>query len=253
VVDKSAAHVTETLALVLGRTAFGDADLIVSLFTEAHGKLSALARGARRSQKRFAGSLEPIHTIRVELTPPQRGELYTLKSAHLAEPRAGLLNHLGRMNAAGRAISWVKRATSSHVSETGLWQSLNGTLDELGRCSEQDADDVAASFGLRLLDLMGWGINFLSCISCGKPCPSERSAWVNPERGGLVCQACGGGPFQMAGPHRHALHQVACGQAALPPHDAVAVTIKIVERSLGAHLGWQDGGGLQDLGQRRKT
>lgn len=251
--DKSSAHVTQSLALVLGRTAFGEADLIVSLFTEAFGKLSALARGARRSQKRFAGSLEPIHTIVVELTPPRSGELYTLKSASIALPRAALLNHLGRMNAAGRAISWVKRATSSHVAEAGLWHSLNCTLDELGQCQEQDADDVAASFGLRLLELMGWGINLLNCVSCGKPCPVERSAWVNPERGGLVCQACGGGPFQIAGPHRHALHQVAHGLLPLPPHDAVGLTIKIVERSLGAHLGWQDGGGLQDLGQRRKT
>lgn len=249
----SAALPTETLALVLGRTDYGDADLIVSLFTDAFGKVSALARSARKSQRRFAGSLEPFHTLSMELNAPRSGELYTIKTSRIAQARSALLSQLDRMNAAGKAISWVKRATSAHVAEPLLWRSLNDSLDEFGQCSASDADDVTASFGLRLLELMGWGINLSSCISCGKVCPSERSAWVNPERGGLVCRACGGGPFQISSTHRHALQQVAQGQLHLPPHDAVPLTIKIVERALGAHMGWEDGGGLQDLGQRRKS
>lgn len=244
---------TETLALLLGRVTYGDSDLIVQLFTQEQGKLSALARGARKSQQRFSGSLEPMHTLRVEVAAPHSGELYTLKSSHIHEPRTALLTKLERLTAAGRALAWAKRATSSHVIEHGLWLSLNQTLDDLGQSEPSDADDVTASFGLRLLELMGWGINFLRCISCGKGCPDERAAWLNPERGGLVCRACGGGPFQVSGPDRLALHHVAQGQLARPPHAAVPLTIKVVERALGAHMGWEDGGGVQHLGQGRKS
>jgi DNA repair protein RecO (recombination protein O) len=244
---------TESLALVLGRVSYGDSDLIVQLFTEEQGRISALARGARKSQRRFAGSLEPMHTLKVELGAPARGDLYTLKGSHIHAVRPSIISHLERITAAGRALSWTKRATSAHVIEPELWISLNQTLNDLGECLPEDADDVAASFGLRLLELMGWGINFQCCISCGKACPSTRSAWLNPERGGLVCQACGGGPFQISAADRAALHQVAQGQSSRAPHEAVSLTIKIVERSLEAHMGWEDGGGIPSVGPRRKN
>ena len=250
---RTARSTIETLALLLARVTYGESDLIVQLFTEQEGKVSALARGARKSNKRFSGSLEPMHTIKVELQAPVHGELYTIKNSHIAQPRSMIVAQLDRMTAAGRALSWVKRATSAQVTEAALWSSVNATLDELGLVDGNDADDVAASFGLRLLELMGWGLNFLRCVSCGKACPQERSAWLNPERGGLVCRACGGGPFQISGSDRKALHAVAQGELSRPPHEAVPLTFKIVERSLGAHMGWVDGGGVQDLGQRRKT
>lgn len=244
---------TETLALVLGRTLYGDADLIVQLFTEEHGRLSALARGARKSQKRFGGSLEPMHTMNVEMVPTSRSELHTLRGSHIHQARPLLLSHLKLMTAAGRTLSWTKRATSAHVVEPLLWASLNQTLDQLAQSDPDDADDLTAGFGLRLLELMGWGINFLRCVSCGKNCPEQRPAWLNPERGGLVCRSCGGGPFQVAGIDRLALHRVAQGADAKTPHAAAALTIKIVERALGAHMGWEDGGGIQDLGKRKKS
>ncbi len=224
----------------------------MQLFSEEYGRISALARGARKNNKRYGGSLEAMHTICLELTPPASGEMFTIKSSQIEIPRTAILATLERMRAAGRALLWVKRATSGQEQEGELWHSLNLTLDDIGGSSAQEADDVAASFGLRLLELMGFGLNFLRCVSCGKVCPEGRSAWLNPERGGLVCRACGGGPFQITAADRLALHAVAQGQLSRPPHDVVPLTFKIVERSLGAHMGWEDGGGVQDLGSRRK-
>jgi DNA repair protein RecO (recombination protein O) len=45
-------------AIVIGLMDFREADRIVSLFTREHGRISGLARGARRSVKRFGGALE---------------------------------------------------------------------------------------------------------------------------------------------------------------------------------------------------
>ena len=46
-------------SLLLGRSNYRDADLILTLFSQELGRVSALARGARKSTKRFSGSLEP--------------------------------------------------------------------------------------------------------------------------------------------------------------------------------------------------
>lgn len=229
-------------ALVLAKVDFRDADLIVTAFTDQLGKVSALARGARRSQKRFAGRLEPMHTLRFELEEKPRGDLHTLKSSQIQNPRPTLLTELSRLTAAGKALSWVKKATTTHLSDPTLWHGLNQCLDDLGEEAPGDADDVVAAFGLRLLDIMGWGIHFSACVSCGKSCPAGKAAWLNPERGGLVCRKCGGGPFQISGEAREALHRVASGLDSRAPHELVALTQKVVERALGAHLGLQGKG-----------
>ena len=45
-----------TPAIVLRTVDYGEADRVVTLFTREHGKLSALARGARKSVKRFGAA-----------------------------------------------------------------------------------------------------------------------------------------------------------------------------------------------------
>lgn len=227
----------EVNALVLGKVDYRDADLIVTAFTDEWGKVAALARGARRSQKRFGGTLEPMHTLRFELEAAPRGELHGLKSSQIQKARPELLTELSRLAAAGKALSWVRRATTPHLADPILWHALSQCLDDLGEQAATDADDLVAAFGLRLLDIMGWGIHFSACVSCGKACPAGKAAWLNPERGGLVCRLCGGGPFQISGQAREELNRVACGLNARAPHDLAALTQKVVDRALAAHLG----------------
>lgn len=233
--------------MVLGRTPFRESDWILSLFTDQSGKISALARGARKSQKRFGGALEPMHTLRVELVPG-RGDLSTLKSAELERPRALLLSRLDGLNAAGRALSWVRRAAPNHTPEPALWHALESCLDELTTEGAAPPDAVLGAFGLRLLETLGWGLHLSGCVVCGKLCPRGRPAWVNPERGGLVCRACGGGPFQLSAEDREHLAAVALGTERRLATTVTHVAQKLVERALGAHLGFEEGNGPQRIG-----
>src|SRR3989449_11041976 len=45
-------------AIVLRRLDYGDADRILTLLTREHGKLAAIAKGARRSKTRVGSSLD---------------------------------------------------------------------------------------------------------------------------------------------------------------------------------------------------
>src|SRR5438067_9627088 len=54
-----------TSALVLRTRPYGESDRIVTLITEQHGKLVGIAKGAKNSRRRFAGTLEPFVRIRV--------------------------------------------------------------------------------------------------------------------------------------------------------------------------------------------
>nr|MDQ2647496.1 DNA repair protein RecO [Myxococcota bacterium] len=77
--SRTSVHSTE--ALVLRRVEYGDADLIVTLLTLSLGRVSALARGARKSRRRFGGALEPFFTLSVTLEERRSSELFALREA----------------------------------------------------------------------------------------------------------------------------------------------------------------------------
>src|SRR5678815_1769096 len=77
-----------SLAFVVKVVHYGDADAVVTFFTEAIGKVAALARGARKSKRRFAGSLESMHTIRVTLEERPGAELASLREAAVDKARS---------------------------------------------------------------------------------------------------------------------------------------------------------------------
>ncbi|MEM4658706.1 MAG: DNA repair protein RecO [Candidatus Methanosuratincola sp.] len=57
----------KTEALVIRKTPYGEADLMVDLFTREGGKVRCLAKNARRSKRRFGGRLEPYQLLNVLL------------------------------------------------------------------------------------------------------------------------------------------------------------------------------------------
>jgi DNA repair protein RecO (recombination protein O) len=223
---------------LLKRVEYGDADLVLTLFTEKLGRVSALARSARRSQRRFGGSLEPLHTLEVRLEDRPKNELSLLREARIVTARAGLTKSLERMKAAGRALGWVRKAAPSHTPEPELFAALEALLDELAAPDAVEADQALAASGLYLLSALGWGLDLERCVRCGKPCPPESPALVDPTRGGLVCRSCGGARKRLDPPIRERLGRAAASgdPRALEPDDA-ELALSLVEDVLEAHAG----------------
>jgi DNA repair protein RecO (recombination protein O) len=221
-------------ALLLRRTALREADLIVDLFTEELGTVSAIARGARRSSKRFS-ALEPMHLLRVSVELSRGRELGTLTEATLQQPRIALTSSLARMEGAGHVLRWLRRAAPQRVPEPELWRESNELLEALDG-AEADVDALVAAAGLRILAAAGWGLELDRCVRCGKPCPQRARGIVDVRAGGVVCRACGGVGTTLSSKQRAALIAVVRGDldAALSCDDAL-VAIKLVDQALEAH------------------
>jgi DNA repair protein RecO (recombination protein O) len=224
---------------VLRRVEFGESDLILTLFTRALGRVSALARGARRNSRRFAGALEPFFTLRAVLEERPGVELMTLREAVLARPRSGLLTDLAALSAAGRALGWVRRAAPVHTPEAEAWQIVEALLDRLAEPGAAAfAEPELARAGLRLLGAFGWALELERCVRCGKPCPSGRPASLDPARGGLVCRDCGGGRIRLAARQRESLivavHERSTSSLS---NDDASFALDLIERVLDAHAG----------------
>lgn len=143
-----------THAVLLRRVERGDADLILTFFTESHGIVTTVAYSAKRSRRRFVG-MEPFHTLSIEAENGTR-EIATLHAAHIATARLGFMEDLDRMQLAGAALGWVRDACAGHHPEPAVWEALVSFLDATEGATKEDAAVEAAAFGLRLLVALGW-------------------------------------------------------------------------------------------------
>ncbi len=188
-----AARSQTTDALVLRATDYRDADRVVTLFTQHFGKVSAIARGARASKKRFAGTLEPYAVIRVELETT-RADMLTLKSAELVRTYPNILRDLARMDVAGAALNLLREAHPARVADEPMFihavQFL--TLVDLEGDPERA---LLLGFALRVLALSGLAPRLDTCGRSQAPVPEGRPAYFDPAVGAVVSRRFGGGPF----------------------------------------------------------
>lgn len=220
---------SRTAALLLRRVDHGESDLVVQLYSEQLGRISALARGARRSQRRFGGALEPLHELTVALDAGRSSDLYQLREAALARPRGRLAQDLARMQAAATALGWLRKGTQGGHPEPVVWAITTALLDALDAEGEVACDALLARAGLALLSALGFALELERCVRCGTACAPGRPALADPGRGGLVCRACGGGPILLDAATRRRLLS-----GSLDGGDA-RLALSLVEGALAAH------------------
>jgi DNA repair protein RecO (recombination protein O) len=148
---------------------YADADRIVTLLTVRFGKAAFIARGARRSKKRFGGVLQPFLLLEVEVNQGA-GQLGSLLRAQISRSFPHIVTDLGLM-AAGFAL-------------------------DTGQLAPQN---VLLCFEVRLLSLLGFAPQLDRCGLCGKrPLPAQ-AAELDPQLGHLVCRSCGGAAYRLSG------------------------------------------------------
>ena len=227
-------------ALLLRKTNYGESDLVLQVLTEDVGRLGVIARAARASKRRFAGGIEAFHGLRLQLDPPQSGELYRLREAHIDVPRLSLVANLVAMDIAGRALSWVRNTTVPRTPEPKVFAACSRILDALDARPPQtvsEGEARLAEFGLTLLSALGWALELLRCVRCDRLCPEHAPATLDPKHGGLVCRRCGGGKHLIGHELRSRMLAAQSGDhTELLASDATQ-TLDIVEATLLAHPG----------------
>lgn len=213
---------------------YGESDVIATFLTEAHGKVGMIARGARRSSKRFQGVLEPLSTVR--LTYEDRGrELCTLKEGGVTVPRTRILEDLDALEAAGKALRFVRALCPARTPEPDVMTSLTTLLDALQEGRRTQAELLRFAFAL--LTGVGYGLELSRCLRCGKPRPPGRPAYVDPDKGGVVCASCGGGKMLLPSELLEQAQRLSSGEPVELSDLHVATLLRVAEEAIVAHAG----------------
>jgi DNA repair protein RecO (recombination protein O) len=192
----------KTEAVVLRSMRYGEADRILHLYTPARGRVSAIAKGVRRSRSRFGGRLEPFFRLRVELHEG-RSELLTVTGADTVNGHARLREDARALDAAARACDAVGRLFETSEPHPGVFNLLCRKLalldEQAGAAQREGASPIAAragslAFRLKLLLAAGLAPQLGSCASCGE---RDELVGFSGAAGGVVCGACEAGSFAL--------------------------------------------------------
>jgi len=105
--------VETTAAILLRKTKLTETSLIVTWFTEAHGRIKTVAKGARQPKSRFAGVLDLFFDCEIHFARSRKSELHILREVVLRNPHEGLrLDHV-RVALAAYFVELIELVTES--------------------------------------------------------------------------------------------------------------------------------------------
>lgn len=183
----------KTEAIVLRSIKYGEADRILHLYTPQHGRVGAIAKGARRSRSRFGARLEPFMQITAMLHEG-RGDLLTVTGADTIDVRAGLRSSAATLDAAARACDAVARLFETDEPHPEVFALLANELTLLAGGPAAARLENGVAFRLKLLLAAGIVPQLGSCASCGE---REHLTGFSAAAGGVVCSSCESAAFPL--------------------------------------------------------
>jgi DNA repair protein RecO (recombination protein O) len=180
-----------TEAVVLRSIRLGEADRVLHLYTEAHGRVGAVAKGVRKTMSRFGARLEPLSHVEL-LLPRGRGELQPVTAAQLIRSHREAREDYYRFSVGTIGAEAMLRLFSEEEANERAFTALTRFLDLLDRsphsAGRPNLDPLGLAFQLKLLWLAGYLPHVTACAECG----AEREPLVgySPRAGGAVCASC---------------------------------------------------------------
>jgi DNA repair protein RecO (recombination protein O) len=216
-----------TEAIVLRSIRYGEADRILHLYTPGYGRLSAIAKGARRARSRFGARLEPFFHIRAILHEG-RGELHTVTSVDTVAAHASLREHASTIDAAARACDAVARLFETPDPHPEVFRLLANKLSLLDRDVAHARPATGLAFRLKLLLAAGIVPQLGSCAGCGE---SEHLRGFSAAAGGIVCSSCEAAAFPL-GQESHIFLVGALGRPLAQAPEAPELALAQAERAI---------------------
>ena len=178
-------------ALVVGVRAFKEADRMVDLLTPEHGRITALARNARRSVRRFGGALDIGNRVEASLRAP-RGGLWGLDEATLIEGRRHAHTDLDRLARLSYAAEVCGRLAREQHPEPRLFGLLDMAATLLDAMSHAPSTQFRLGLEAKALTFAGIRPILDSCAACGES-PAEPMVMVTHAGGAHHADCIPGG------------------------------------------------------------
>ena len=178
-----------SLAIVLRWRSYGESDKIVTFLTQDCGKLTGIAKGAKRSRRRFANSLEPLARVRVYFRRRPQATLAFVESCDLLSSPGSLVEPL-RFAYGSYLIELTDQLTVEDHPVRELYALLEEALAALEARPATSA--FLRSFELQLLVRAGFAPPLDRCSQCQRVLLATGPAFFHINHGTFRCSGCRG-------------------------------------------------------------
>jgi DNA repair protein RecO (recombination protein O) len=186
--------VFSTPAILLRRLDYGDFDLILTFLSLERGKISLIAKSAKKSTKRFAGILELFSLMEVVAGTGKGRGLAVLQEAALKSPFSTIRNDIRKTAYASYWCELLYKWVEENQKQAPLYYLLKHVLSQLDG-GALAAAEISIFFQMRLLNISGHGPSLRQCGRCRK---NLETIECNPvvfdiAKGAILCDGCASG------------------------------------------------------------
>lgn len=168
--------------VVLRTYKLGEADRIVVLATQQHGKVRAVAKGVRKTRSKFGARLEPLSHVALQLYEGRN--LDTITQVEGIDAFRPIRDDLDRYASAMTVLEVVDQLSMEGEADPRRFAMLVGVLRTL---ADNDNPLVVPAFELKVLAHEGLGLEVDQCVACGAGDPLVA---IDLLGGGMRCAGC---------------------------------------------------------------
>lgn len=169
--------------IVIRRADYGEGHAIITLFTKEAGKVSVMARGAKKMKSRHS-AVTQLFTYG-EYVYFKNGQMGTLNSGEIIHAHHGLREDLFLSAYSAYLVELTDRMIGEHEGGSFLFEQLKAGLEAIE--AGKDPAVITHIFELKMLGLAGYAPELHHCVSCGR---DGGAASISVSMGGILCENC---------------------------------------------------------------
>jgi len=179
-----------TPAIVLASMKLGEADRLVTFFTEKKGKMKGVAQGARRMKSRFGAALEPFSHINLILFEKGGDRLHRVNQADITQSFQKLREAWDTIKRGSHMVHLVGKMTPDEEPNPAIYRLLCDGLSFMERGLNLPLSSLL--FVIKLVHHSGYQPHWDSCLKCKAP-TLQQQVYFSPPDGGTFCARCSHG------------------------------------------------------------
>ena len=145
--------IQSTTGLILRTRPLTETSLIVNWLTPDLGRISTVAKGARRPKSAFAGKLDLFYAADFSFQRSRRSDLHTLREVKLQDTHVALRHELGYLQQAAYCAKLVEQATETETPLPAVYELLSALLGHLPQ--QLPRPQTLFAFEIKLLHELG--------------------------------------------------------------------------------------------------
>ncbi|MDF2718732.1 MAG: repair protein RecO [Paenibacillus sp.] len=169
--------------IVIRSIDYGEGDKILTLFSKEAGKISIMARGAKKLKSRHS-AIAQLFTYG-EFNCYKTGSMGTLNNGEIWNAYHRLKEDIHKTAYAAYLMELTERMLGENERNAPLFEQLKAALDAMDE--DKDLQIVTNIYEMKMLAIAGYMPELNECVSCGA---QEGAMMLSVAMGGTVCSRC---------------------------------------------------------------